>query len=435
MCTFAVNNTFTAMFHPALKDKYAFAKYSKLIIVSLVIGFLAALLAVSLKHITEHYEEIMFHQTQYHQLYLLLFPFFGLSLIYILRQYLFKKKENKGIKEVFESTATGKNLPSYKIPSHFINGLLTVSFGGSTGVEVSTVVATAAIGSLAQEKEKIFRKYKTELICAGITAGITALFCSPLAGLLFAYEVVAKKAGKVFLITNILAAAMAFGFIFVIKEQPLFSLNITQWNLYALPYFILLGVICGLNSIYLTKCVMFFKAQFTKISGHYYKILIAAAIISTLLFIFPQLYGDGYHAMKESLLTANTLKLTLPHVMVFTGLLLLKPVITSITLSAGGDGGVFAPSLFIGAFAGLFLAAFLNTYFNVGVIPINFMVIGMAAMLSASIHAPFTALFLVCALVNDYTLFLPILLGTLVAKYSAKAIYPYTVYTLAPVKK
>jgi len=423
------------MFHPALKDKYAFAKYSKLIIVSLVIGFLAALLAVSLKHITEHYEEIMFHQTQYHQLYLLLFPFFGLSLIYILRQYLFKKKENKGIKEVFESTATGKNLPSYKIPSHFINGLLTVSFGGSTGVEVSTVVATAAIGSLAQEKEKIFRKYKTELICAGITAGITALFCSPLAGLLFAYEVVAKKAGKVFLVTNILAAAMAFGFIFVIKEQPLFSLNITQWNLYALPYFILLGIICGLNSIYLTKCVMFFKAQFTKISWHYYKILIAAAIISTLLFIFPQLYGDGYHAMKESLLTANTLKLTLPHVMVFTGLLLLKPVITSITLSAGGDGGVFAPSLFIGAFAGLFLAAFLNTYFNAGVIPINFMVIGMAAMLSASIHAPFTALFLVCALINDYTLFLPILLGTLVAKYSAKAIYPYTVYTLAPVKK
>lgn len=423
------------MFHPALKDKYAFAKYSKLIVVSLVIGFLAALLAVSLKHITEKYESMLFHQTQQHQLYLIIFPFFGLSLIYILRQYLFKKKENKGIKEVFESTATGKNLPSYKIPSHFINGLLTVSFGGSTGIEVSTVVSTAAIGSLAQEKEKIFRKYKTELICAGVTAGITALFCSPLAGLLFAYEVVAKKANKVFLVTNILAAAMAFGFIFVIKEEPLFSLNITQWNLFALPYFILLGAICGLNSIYLTKCVMFFKAQFTKISGHYYKILIAAAIISTMLFIFPQLYGDGYHAMKKSLLTANTLKLTLPHVLVFTGLLLFKPVITSITLSAGGDGGVFAPSLFIGAFVGLFLAAFLNTYFNAGIIPINFMVIGMAAMLSASIHAPFTALFLVCALVNDYTLFLPILLGTLVAKYSAKAIYPYTVYSLAPAKK
>jgi CIC family chloride channel protein len=435
MLTFAVINTFTAMFNPALKKKYTAAKYSKLIIVSLVIGFLAALLAVTLKHMTEHYEEMLFHRSEHQTLYILLFPFIGLSLIYILRQYLFKKKENKGIKEVFESTATGKDLPSYKIPSHFINGLLTVSFGGSTGIEVSTVVSTAAIGSLAQEKEKIFKKYKTELICAGITAGLTALFCSPLAGLLFAYEVIAKKVNRVFLITNILAAVVAYAFIFVIDEKPLFALNITQWNLYALPYFILLGILCGLNSIYLTKCVLFFKGQFTKISGHYYKILIAAAIISSILFIFPQLYGDGYHAMKQSLLTANTLTLTLPHIMVFTGLLLLKPVITSITLSAGGDGGVFAPSLFIGAFLGLFLATFLNTYFDAGVIPVNFMVIGMAAMLSASIHAPFTALFLVCALVNDYTLLLPILIGTLIAKYSAKAIYPYTVYTLAPVKQ
>ncbi|MNK06525.1 H(+)/Cl(-) exchange transporter ClcA [compost metagenome] len=418
-----------------LKEKYAFAKYQKLIVISLVIGFLAALLAISLKRITEYYEEILFHQTQQSNIYLIVFPFFGLSLIFILRQYLFKKKENKGIKEVFESTDTGKNLPSYKIPSHFINGLLTVSFGGSTGIEVSTVVSTAAIGSLAQEKEKIFKKYKTELICAGVTAGITALFCSPLAGLLFAYEVVSKKVNKVFLVTNILAAAIAFGFILVLKEKPLFAISITQWHLHAIPYFVLLGVLCGLNSIYLTRCVFFFKAQFSKFSNHYYKILLGAAIISLILFVFPQLYGDGYHAMKQSILTANTLSLTLPHVIGLVGILLLKPIITSITLSSGGDGGVFAPSLFIGAFLGLFLAAILNTYFNAGVIPINFMVIGMAATLSASIHAPFTALFLVCGLINDYTLFIPILVISLIAKYTAKAIYPYTVYTLSPVKK
>jgi len=435
MFTFACINIFTAMYHHSIREKYNLSKYSKLIIASIVVGFLAAFLAISLKHITEHYEEALLHRAQYQKIYLVLFPFAGLSLIYILRQYLFKGKENKGIKEVFESTASGKKLPAYKIPSHFINGLLTVSFGGSTGIEVSTVVATAAIGSLAQEKEKIFNKYKKELICAGITAGLTALFCSPLAGILFAYEVIAKKVSKVFLITNLLAAGVAFCFVAITNEKPLFELNIMHWNLYALPYFIVLGLLCGINSIYLTRCVIFFKAQFAKIAGHYYKILIASALISFMLFIFPQLYGDGYHAMKENLLTANTLVLTLPHIILFTGLLLFKPVITSVTLSAGGDGGVFAPSLFIGAFIGLFFAAFLNTYFNAGVIPVNFMVIGMAAMLSASIHAPFTALFLVCAIINDYTLFIPVLLGTLVAKYSAKAIYPYTVYSLAPVKK
>ena len=161
-------------------------KYQKLIVASLVVGFLAALLGISLKHVTEHYEDILFNRAKSNPLWFVVFPAFGLTLIYILRQYLFKKKENKGIKEVFDATATGNGLPSYKIPSHFINGMLTVIFGGSTGVEVSTVVATAAIGSLASEKESFLKQYKTELICAGIAAGITALFNTPLAGLLFA---------------------------------------------------------------------------------------------------------------------------------------------------------------------------------------------------------------------------------------------------------
>ncbi|AWH86740.1 chloride channel protein [Flavobacterium album] len=415
----------------AFRKIYPFVKYQKLIAVSLIIGFLAALLAVSLKKMTDHYEEVLSGQSQGNVLFIILFPFFGLSLIYILRQYLFKKKENKGIKEVFESTATGKGLPSYKIPSHFINGLITVSFGGSTGIEVSTVVSSAAIGSLAQEKEKFFKRYKTELICAGITAGITALFCTPFAGLLFAYEVVSKKAGKIFLLTNILAAAIAYGFILLIGEKPLFALNITQWHLRAAPWFAVLGVLCGINAVYLTKCVMFFKKQFLKIASNYYRILAGAAAISAMIFILPQLYGDGYHAIRENLLTANTITLTLPLAIVFFGILLLKPVITSITLSAGGDGGVFAPSIFIGAFLGLFVAVLLNTYFDAGVIPINFMVIGMAAMLSAGIHAPFTALFLICGLVGDYTLFLPVLIVCLISKYTAKAIYPYTVYSLS----
>ncbi|MCW4468395.1 chloride channel protein [Flavobacterium sp. MFBS3-15] len=419
----------------SIRKIYPFVKYQKLIIASLIIGFLAAFLAVSLKKMTDHYEEVLFAQSQNNIIYILLFPLFGLSLIYILRQYLFKKKENKGIKEVFESTATGKGLPSYKIPSHFINGLITVSFGGSTGIEVSTVVSSAAIGSLAQEKEKFLKKYKSELICAGITAGITALFCTPFAGLLFAYEVIAKKLSKVFVIANVLAAAIAYAFVLLIGEKPLFTINITQWHLHAAPWLVMLGVLCGLNAVYMTKCVMFFKKHSQKIASHYHRILVGAAIISALIFILPQLYGDGYHAIRESIRTANTAALTLSGTLIFLGILLLKPVITSVTLSAGGDGGVFAPSLFIGAFLGLFTGAALNTWFDAGIIPINFMVMGMAAMLSASIHAPFTALFLICGLVGDYTLFLPVLIVCLISKYTAQAIYPHTVYSLSANKQ
>jgi CIC family chloride channel protein len=414
-----------------IKKNHQFIKFRKLVIVSILIGFLSAFLGISLKKITEYYEEIFFHQVSVHPLFYIVFPVFGLSVIYFLRQYLFKKKGNKGIKEVFESTKTEKNLPSYKIPSHFINGLLTVIFGGSTGIEVSTVAATATIGSVAHEKENVFRQYKTELICAGVAAGVTALFSSPIAGILFAFEVISRKVTRAFIISNVIAVSIAFGLLNILKEEPLFAVSITTWHLKAIPYFILLGILAGMNSVYLTKCVLFFKSQFGKINTHYYKIIIGSAVLSISLFIFPQLYGEGYHAIK-GIFSTSQLPLTITLAMTFIGILILKPIVTSVTLASGGDGGVFAPSLFIGAFLGLLLASILNSFFHVNVIPVNFMIIGMAAVLSASIHAPFTAIFLVCGLTNDYTLFLPILVVCLISKYTAKTIYPYTVYSYAP---
>lgn len=415
-----------------IKKNHQFIKLRKLIIVSILIGFLSAFLGISLKKITEYYEEIFFHQSSSNPLFLILFPIFGLSVIYFLRLYMFKQKENKGIKEVFESTnSKTKNLPSYKIPSHTINGLLTVIFGGSTGIEVSTVVATATIGSVAQQKENVFRQYKTELICAGVAAGITALFSSPIAGVLFALEVISRKVTRAFVISNLIAVSIAFGLLTILKEEPLFSVAVTTWHLRAIPYFILLGILAGINSVYLTKCVLFFKSQFAKIETHYYKIIIGSVILSVSLFIFPQLYGEGYHAIK-TIFNNNEIPLTLTLATTFIGVLLLKPIVTSITLASGGDGGVFAPSLFIGAFLGLLVASVLNTFFDTQIIPVNFMVIGMAAVLSASIHAPFTAIFLVCGLTNNYTLFFPILAACLISKYTAKMIYPNTVYTFVP---
>lgn len=416
-----------------IKKNHQLIKLQKLIIVSVLIGFLSAFLGITLKKTTEYYEEIFFHQANTNPIFFVIFPVFGLSIIYFLRLYMFRKKENKGIKEVFESTQSkSKNLPSYKIPSHTINGLFTVIFGGSTGIEVSTVVATATIGSVAQQKDNFFRQYKTELICAGVAAGITALFSSPIAGVLFAIEVISRKVTRAFIITNLIAVTIAFALLAILKDEPLFALSITTWHLRAIPYFILLGVLAGINSVYLTKCVLFFKAQFSKIEVHYHKIIIGSFVLSISLFIFPQLYGEGYHAIKEIIANSAEIPLTITLATTFIGILLLKPIVTSITLVSGGDGGVFAPSLFIGAFLGLLVASVINTFFDTQIIPINFMVIGMAAMLSASIHAPFTALFLVCGLTNNYTLFFPILVVCLISKYTAKIIYPNTVYTFSP---
>ncbi|WP_317163876.1 chloride channel protein [Flavobacterium phycosphaerae] len=251
-----------------LKKNYHFIKYQKLIVVSVLIGFSSTLLAIILKRITEHYETILLIKAKEHWFYLFLFPLLGLGMIYFFRQYLFQKKENKGIREIFETTAQRRNsLPIYKIPSHFINGFITVIFGGSTGIEVSTVVATATIGSIAQEKENLFNRHKTELICAGVAAGITALFFSPFAGILFAWEVISKKINAVFLLVCSIATAVACLMLSLLDEKPLFTVQLQGWHWYALPYFILLGLLVGMHSVYLTKCVLFFKKRFTKIKN------------------------------------------------------------------------------------------------------------------------------------------------------------------------
>jgi CIC family chloride channel protein len=416
-----------------IKRNHPYIVFRKLVVVSILIGLLSCFLGIVLKKATEYYEEIFFERANTNILFYLLFPFIGLSLIYFLRQYLFKKKENKGIKEVFESTESKtKNLPNYKIPSHFINGFLTVIFGGSTGIEISTVVAAATIGSVAQQKKNIFRQYKTELICAGVAAGVTALFGSPIAGLLFAYEVISKKISQAFMLTSSIAVGIAYALLLLIDEPALFNISISTWHLKAIPYFILLGILAGLNAVYLTKTVLYIKSQFLKINTHFYKIILGSIILSASLILFPQLYGEGYHSIKTIINAPNQSLLTISIGLSLIAILILKPIVTSITLASGGDGGVFAPSLFIGAFLGLLTALSLNHFFNSDVIVLNFMVLGMAAVLSASINAPFTALFLTLGLTNNYILFVPILIVCFVSKYTAKMIFPHTVYTFIP---
>jgi CIC family chloride channel protein len=414
------------------RKKYQIVKVQKLFIVFILIGFLSAFISISYKNTTEYYEKIFFHSATINRLFFIAFPLFGLSAIYFLRHYLFNKKENKGIKEVFENTnSASKDLPRYKIPSHFINGLLTLVSRGSTGIEISTVAATATIGSVTQRKERVFRKYKKELICAGIAVGITVLFSSTIVGnSFFSLEIISRKLTKVFLFTNIISVAIATGLSYILNEKHLFEIDINTWHYKALPFFILLGIIAAIHSVNLTRCVLFFKAQFLKIKRDKLKIFSGSYIISLSLYMFPELFSDGYHAIKTIFISQYEIGLSVG--LTFAGFLLLKPIFTSATLASRGDGSAFAPSLFSGVFLGLFLALNLNTYFNVGVIPINFIILGMAAVLSSSIYALFTAFFLVCGLTNDYTLIFPVLMVSLVANYIAKFIFPFTVYTYYP---
>ncbi|WP_197492227.1 chloride channel protein [Arachidicoccus ginsenosidimutans] len=414
-----------------MRKKIIRTHYWKLVAFSFLTGLIATLLAYSLKIITGYFEDEIFAKAAKHPVLYIFLPTIGITAIYFSRKIFFKNKQNKGIKEIYQTIDERKNeLPFFKIPSHYINGLLTVMFGGSTGVEVSTVVATATVGSVTRKKAKVSKQFKIEMICAGVAAGIATLFASPLAGLLFSIEVIARKFYKTVLISCLCAVSVSWLFIHFVAHETLFDFSVYDWKIQALPFMIVLSVLSGLLAVYFTKSVIFIKEKFGNIQNNFLRVNIGALIVGLSILMFPQLFGDSYRAIPQLLSQVHQQGYSLIFTLILLAIIFLKPIVASLTLGAGGDGGVFAPSIVAGAVLGMLVAVVCNQYFHTHLIVLNFALIGAAAMLSAAIHAPFTALFLVCGLVpNGFILFIPVMLGSFVAKYTAKTFFAYTVYS------
>ncbi|MCH5596767.1 chloride channel protein [Niabella ginsengisoli] len=180
--------------------------------------------------------------------------------------------------------------------------------------------------------------------------------------------------------------------------------------------------------MYFTILVTRMKSLFAKIQNNFLRVNLGALVVGTMILFFPALYGDSYHGLHETLETVTSKESI--SLMVLAALIILKPLAASLTLGAGGDGGVFAPSIVAGAFLGLLFALFCNSYLGTELIPLNFALVGAAATLSSAIFAPFTALILVCNLVpNGYDLFIPILIGCFTSKLFSQKVLPYNAYT------
>ncbi len=412
------------------KKNFYWIKWSKIIFCSVLIGFVVGLVTLMFKNLVEEYEHILFSKAQSTKVMFFVLPLMGLGLIYCLRLFVFHNRKNKGISEVLEAVHFKKKLPAYKIPSHFFNGFLTVIFGGATGIEVSTVVATAAMGDLASKKEPIFKKYKKEFMGAAVATGISILFCSPLAGFFFSYENIKKQNSNVFWISHAIGVSIAVLLMFLFDVQPLFELHFLPkiWHLQVLPYFFIISLLAGIYGVYMTKIVLFSKQKFPFKNMPVLQFVTASILIGSILFVFPHLYGDGYHTLKSFTSPQTILTFSTGLLMV---LVLIKPWITGITLAGGGDGGVFAPSIFGGACLGLMIGIIVKTYFYDDVVLINFVIMGIALTVSATLHAPFTAVFLTCGIFNNYSLILPLLIFVFVSFIVSKKIYPFTVYSIS----
>jgi chloride channel protein, CIC family len=331
----------------------------------------------------------------------------------------------KGTSQILYAVAKKASIiPRKQMYAQIITSSLTVGLGGSAGLESPIVITGAAFGSNYAQRFKLRYKDRTLLIGCGVAAGIAAAFNAPIAGVLFAIEVLLVDVSiSAFTPIMIAAATGALVSKIALDESILLSFNQQQsFDYHNIAYYILLGIFTGLISVYYSRNFQRVEHFFTRLRFKpYKKALFGASILALLIFIFPTLFGEGYESIKTlsesdpGQLLENTLFSGFRNngwaLLVFVGLtMMLKVFATGITLGSGGNGGNFAPSLFLGSYVGFFFSKFLNLT-GLTKLPIsNFTMVGMAGILSGLFHAPLTAIFLIAEITGGYDLMIPLMM-------------------------
>ncbi|MCX2483916.1 chloride channel protein [Pedobacter sp. MR2016-24] len=415
-----------------------------LVFAALVVGILAGLAAALLKTLTHHIEDFLqdgFHW-QYKYYLFLVFPTIGilLSVMYV-RRFIRKGKFETGLTPLlYTISKKSSRVEPHNIYSQIITAALTVGFGGSTGLEAPIVTSGAGIGSLVGRFLGLSYRETTMLLACGAAAGIAGAFNSPIAGIVFAIEILLPEFTIPAFIPLLLASATAAVVARFFYNEQLFFLVTEGWVFGSLIWYVVLACLIGLFSIYFNKAYYFNKKMFYKIKGPYQKVLAGGLFLGALVFLFPTLYGEGFITMKNllggnySTVITNSIFAEYSNaqwaIILFTTVTLFaKSAATLITLGAGGNGGIFAPSLIMGGLLGFILAFSINTLGIAHVNVANFIVAGMAASLSAIMHAPLTGIFLIAEITGGYVLMVPLMITSAIAYLINRSKNKYSIYT------
>ena len=412
-----------------------------LIFSSILVGVSAGLAAVVLKlfvfFIRQYLVEDFFFRFNYKHLYLLL-PLLGIGITILIVKYFFKNQLNRGNTAILFSIAKKSSfLPFHQMYSHVITSGLTVGFGGSAGLESPIVSTGSAIGSNFAKTYKLSYKDRTLLLAAGAAGGIAGAFNAPIAGVLFALEVILIDMSIASFIPLLIAAASgALLSKIILNETDLLFFRLKQpFDYHNVPLYIILGLLAGLVSLYYVNFFDKIESKFSKIKSSFSKWIIGGITLGILFALFPSLFGEGYESIKSlsefkaSELFKNSILLNFIDnkwmVLVFITLtLLLKAVATGITLGMGGNGGNFAPSLFVGAYLG-FVFSFFLTLIGFDNIPVsNFTIVAMAGILSGVFHAPLTGIFLIAEITGGYELIIPLMIVSSISYLIVKYFHP-----------
>ena len=413
-----------------------------LIIVSIIVGIAAGLAAVVLKTAV-HYIQHLIHQILEDPSFnflLFVFPLIGILLTVFYVQKFRKGKIGRGVGSILVSVAKrSSNIERDKTYSHMISSALTIAFGGSAGLEAPIVVTGAALGSNTARDLKMNYRERTLMLACGVAAGIAAIFNSPIAGVLFAVEVILYEFTIPAFIPLLIASATASVLSNFLYKGQLFFLITTGWHMNAIPFYAVLGILMGLISVYVTRTAVFTEKLFKSKKKPYQKAIIGGIILGVMIFFLPPLYGEGYNSIEALLagkyqsLLDNSLFTGLadnPWFLVLIGviILLVKIIATSVTIGSGGNGGIFAPSLFIGAITGFVFAHTVNLLGILHLTEENFIVAAMAGALSGVIHAPLTGIFLIAEITGGYALFVPLMIVSSLSYLIARYFEPYSIY-------
>lgn len=414
-------------------------------IVSIIIGFFVGIGAVVIKkavHFTQWLLTSSFSAELENYLYFL-YPTIGILLAVLYMNYIIRKKVGHGIPAVLYAISKQHGIiPKHNMFSSIFTASFTVGFGGSVGLEGPTVYTGAAIGSYFGQILKTNYRQLVFYLGFASAAAMAAIFKAPVAGIVFALEVIMLDLTMAALIPLLLSSVTAVmtsyffmgqGAVYAIEKVDPFIFTDVVW-------FILLGVFTGLVSTYFTKAYIKIESIFSSMKSWPPRLLIGGTILGGLIFLFPSLYGEGYESINTALHgeTSNLFERSIFFdykddiwvVFIMMAVILITKVIaTSVTFGAGGIGGIFAPSLFLGTYSGLLFSKLVNHFGFATISEKNFALVGMAGIISGNLHAPLTAIFLIAELTTGYELFVPLMITSATSYATTRIFVNNSVYT------
>ena len=417
------------------------------LVLSFFVGFFAAVAAFILHSLINQIEELLtagFNIKSFNWLYLV-FPVIGIYLTSLFVRYVVKDNISHGITRILYAISRKQSrLKGHNCWSSVIASAITIGFGGSVGAEAPIVLTGSAIGSNLGQTFKLDGKTMMVLVGCGAAAAIAGIFKAPMAGLVFTIEVLMIDLTMASLMPILIASVTAtcFTYIFV-GSDSLFHFTLdAPWQVERVPATILLGIFCGLVSLYFIRLMTACENVFRKLGDHHYlKLALGGLVLSSLIFLFPSLYGEGYSSINILLngrtqADWNTIlnnSLFYGHgnwLLWYIGLVLLTKVFaTSATNGGGGCGGTFAPSLFIGSFAGFFFSRLWNyNRISIYLPEKNFALLGMAGVMAGVMHAPLTGIFLIAEITGGYQMFIPLMIVSICAYLTIIVFEPHSIY-------